>query len=252
MLVASYTVTAFAICGAITFLCFRLGPFLTATTMLLASLLLIYGPAYLSFVLSSGEKSMVIERLSGSFGGKSIIFSMIQAASPDFNAVIIAMNLSVALMFVGVMAGIEIVDRLMPTRIAVMRTSMADWNSQPLYDNVGGSRILVTVIAALTFFLTWVSIRENHLGLIKVFFSIHGDEASRAAYRLSHGGSQNYLYRLMLGAVAPMLIVWGVLSGWVNRSWLLLLVASGLITLVGKLPLLQTAFDAGSFGFHLA
>jgi hypothetical protein len=243
MLVASYAVTAFAICGAIIFLCLRLRLFLTATTMLLGSLLLIYGPAYLSFMLSSGEKAMVIERLSGSFGGKSVIFSIIQAASPDFNAVIIAMNSSLALMFVGVIAGIVIVDRLMPIRIAAMQVSVADWNSQPLKDNVGGPRILVAVIAALTLFLTWVSIKENHLGLIKAFLSIHGAEAGRTAYRLSHGGSQNYLYRLMLGAVAPMLIVWGVLSGWVNRSWLLLLVASLLFVavLIGKSETLSKA-----------
>jgi hypothetical protein len=80
MLVASYVVTSFAICGAAIFLCVRLRLFLTATTMLLASLLLIYGPAYLSFMLSSGEKSMVIARLSGSMGGKSVIFSLIEAA----------------------------------------------------------------------------------------------------------------------------------------------------------------------------
>src|SRR5664279_4551073 len=101
MLVASYMVTAVAICGAAVYLYFRLQLFLTATTMLLASLLLIYGPAYLSFMLSSGEKAMVIERLSGSMGGKSVIYSIIQAASPNFNAILIAMNISMALMFAG-------------------------------------------------------------------------------------------------------------------------------------------------------
>src|SRR5947208_193168 len=108
MLAASYVVTALAICGAAIYLCFRLRLFLTATTMLLSSLLLIYGPAYLSFMLSSGEKAMVIARLSGSEGGKSVIYSIIQAASADFDAVLIAMNMSMALMFAGVVLGIEI------------------------------------------------------------------------------------------------------------------------------------------------
>jgi hypothetical protein len=243
MLVASYVIAALAMCGAVIFLCFRLQLFLTATTMLLASLLLIYGPAYLSFMLSSGEKSMVIERLSGSLGGKSVIFRIIQAASPDFNAIITAMNFSLALMFVGVVGGIELVDRLMPRRVAAMRVSVAEWNSQPLNDNLGGSRILLAAIAGLTLFLLWISTKENHLEVIKAFLSIHGDEAARSAYRLYHGGSQNYLYRLMLGAIAPMLVVWGLLSSWINRSWMLLLAASLLfvVVMIGKSETLSKA-----------
>jgi hypothetical protein len=243
MLVASYVVTSFAICGAAIFLCVRLRLFLTATTMLLASLLLIYGPAYLSFMLSSGEKSMVIARLSGSMGGKSVIFSIIEAASADFNAVVIAMNFSVALMFAGVAAGVEIVDRLVPKRVAAMQVSLAGWNSQPLKDDVGGSRVLLVAIAGLALFMAWVSIRENHLGIINAFLSIRGDEAGRIAYRLNHGGSQNYIYRVVLGAVAPMLVVWGLLSGSINRCWMLLLAASLLFlaVMVGKSETLSKA-----------
>src|SRR3954447_10971591 len=243
MLVASYVLIAFAICGAIIFLCSRLRFFLTASTMLVVSLLLIYGPAYISFMLSSGEKSMVIQRLSGSMGGKSVIFSIIQAASPDFNAIIIAMNFSLALMFVGVIAGISIVDRLLPKRIAAMQVSLAGWNSQPLKDDVGGSRVLVVAITVLTLFMAWVSVRENHLGVVKGFLSITDDEAARVIYRLNRGGSHSYLYRIVLGAVAPMLVVWGMISGWINRSWLLLL-AAGLLfgaVIIGKADTLSKA-----------
>src|SRR3977135_3627244 len=102
MLAGSYVVAALAMSGAAIYLYLRLRLFLTATTMLLVSLLLVYGPAYLSFMLSSGEKAMVLERLSGSMGGKSPIFSIIHAASPDFGAIVIAMNFAIALMYVGV------------------------------------------------------------------------------------------------------------------------------------------------------
>jgi hypothetical protein len=243
MLIASYLATAAAICGAAVYLIARLRLFLTATTMLLTSLLLIYGPAYLSFILSSGEKAMLIERLSGSMGGRSIIFSIIEAAAPDFNAIIIAMNFSIALMFVGIIAGIEIVNFLMPGRTAAMQVALSGWNSQPLEENVGGGRILLTTIVSVTLFLVWVSIRENHLGIIKAFLSISGDEAGRIAYRLNHGGSPNYLYRLILGAIAPMFVVWGLLSGWINRSWALF-AASGVLffaVMVGKSETLSKA-----------
>lgn len=243
MLIASYVAAAAAMCGAGVYLYLRLRLFLTATVMLLASLLLIYGPAYLSFILSSGEKAMMIYRLSGSMGGKSVIFGIIQAASPDFDAILVAMNLSMAFMFVSVIAGIDIVDRLIPNRIAAMQSALTGWNSQPLKDNVGGSCALLIVVGGLTLFLAWISIKENHIGTIKAFLSIAGDEAERVAYRLKNGGSPNYLYRLILGAVAPMLVVWGFLSGWVNRSWMLLVAASLLFfaVMIGKCETLSKA-----------
>ncbi|WP_036052477.1 hypothetical protein [Bradyrhizobium sp. URHD0069] len=243
MLAASYAVATLAMSGAAIYLYFRLRLFLTAATMLVGSLLLVYGPAYLSFMLSSGEKAMVLERLSGSMGGKSIIFSIIHAASPDFGAIVIAMNFAMALMYVGVILGIEIVDRLIPKRIATMQAALTGWNSQPLKDNVGGSRMLLVVIASLAVFLAWASFKENHVGTIKAFLSITGDETGRAAYRLNYGGSPNYLYRLILGAVAPMLVVWGLLSSWVNRSWILFVAASLLFlaVMIGKFETLSKA-----------
>jgi len=242
MLAASYAVAALAMSGAAAYLYIRLRLFLTATTMLLGSLLLIYGPAYLSFMLSSGEKSMVLARLSGSMGGKSVIFGIIQAASPNFSSILAAMNIALALMFVSVIGGVEIVDRLMPMRVAKMRASLAGWNSQPLKDDVGGSRTLLTAIVGLTFFMAWISISENHLGIIRAYLSIT-DEVGRTAYRLHSGGSVNYIYRVMLGAVAPMLVVWGSLSAWINRSWILLMAASLLFlaVMVGKSETLSKA-----------
>src|SRR5882757_6502496 len=135
MLLASYIVAALAMGASAAYLLYRLRLFFTATTMLLGSLLLIYGPAYLSFVLSSGEKSMVLHRLSGSAGAESEIFRTIQNASPDFSAVLIAMNLAIALMFVGVIVGIEIVNRLAPRRVARVQAAVAAWNAQPLRDD---------------------------------------------------------------------------------------------------------------------
>lgn len=242
MLVASYVFTALAICAAAVYLCVRLQLFLTATTMLLTSLLLIYGPAYLSFMLSSGEKAMLIARLAGSVGGRSVMYSIIQAASFDFGAIIVAMNISIALMFIGVVIGVEIIDRLIPARVASLKVALADWNSQALRDSVGGTQVLLAIVACLTLFLGWVSFKESHIATIGSFLSIP-DEAAKAAFRLNNGGSPNYLYRIALGAVAPMFVVWGLLSGWVNRSWGLLVVAGLLFVavLIGKSETLSKA-----------
>jgi hypothetical protein len=252
MLLASYLVAALAMGGSAAYLIYRLRLFFTATTMLLGSLLLIYGPAYLSFVLSSGEKSMVLHRLAGSAGGRSEIFRTIQSASPDFGAILTAMNLAIALMFVGVIVGIAIVDRLASKSAAGVEAAVAAWNAQPLRDGLGSVRALLIVIVGLTLTMAFVSIREDHLGTIRAFLSI-SDDAVRQAFRIEHGGSPNYWYRVILGAIAPIFVIWGLLSGWLNRSWPLLL-ASGLLfvaVMTGKFEVLSKA-PAALFLIQLA
>ena len=101
MLSVSYATAAAAMFGAALYLVFRLRLFLTTTTMLVGSLLLIYGPTFLSYTLSSGEPGFLINRLSGISAGAlnpHPIFAIIRAKVPDFDAIIIAMNFSMALM----------------------------------------------------------------------------------------------------------------------------------------------------------
>jgi hypothetical protein len=247
MLIVSYAAAAAAIFAAALYLLFRLRLFVTATTMLLGSLLLIYGPAFLSYTLSSGEPAFLINRLSGVTVGPLLphpIFAIIRAKVPDFDAVIIAMNFSIALMYLGVIAGIEAVDRLIPKRIAVMRTALANWSAQDIHDDFGDQRMLLIAMLALILFMAFFSLSENHLATIWHFFSITADDnAARNTYRLYFSGSPSYWYRLILGAVAPMFVIWGLLAGWLSRSWSLLLAASLLLvlTFIGRVDTLSKA-----------
>jgi hypothetical protein len=244
MLTVSYAVAATAMFAAALYLFFRLRLFLTTTTMLLGWLLLIYGPLFLSYTLSSGEPQFLIHRLTGSVGVPHPIFSIIRTKVPDLDAVITAMNFSVALMYAGIIAGIEAVDRLIPRQIASMRAALANWNAQTLRDNIGDHRILLSVILALLLLMSFFSIRENHIATIWHFLSITADDnASRNMFRLLSSGSPSYPYRLILGAVAPMFIIWGLLAGGLSKSWSLLLAASLLFiaTLIGKSDTLSKA-----------
>ena len=65
MLFASYAAAAAAMILAALYLFLRLRLYLTTTSMLLGSLLLVYGPASLSFTLSSGEYGFLIRQLLG-------------------------------------------------------------------------------------------------------------------------------------------------------------------------------------------
>jgi hypothetical protein len=246
MLTLSYATAAAVMFAAILYLFLRLRMFLTTTTMLVGSLLLIYGPACLIYTLSSGEPNFVMHRLYSGYRIPPVphpIFGIIQAKVSDLSPVVTAMNFSISLMFLGIIAGIEAVDRLMPKRAATMMTALTNWNAQALHDEVGGHRTLLIVIVAALLIMSFFSITENHVATIWKFLSIKDDNFARDAFRLHYGGSPNYFYRLILGAVAPMLVIWGLIAGWSGKSWSLLLATLLLfiVTMIGKADTLSKA-----------
>ena len=118
MLFLSYAAASFAMLAAALYLLLRLRLFVSTATMLVASLLLIYGPAALSFTLSGGQYAFLIRPLLGKADIPSSMFPMMSGKVGDLGPVIIAINFSLALMFAGVIAGIESVNRLLPRRAA--------------------------------------------------------------------------------------------------------------------------------------
>jgi hypothetical protein len=246
MLILSYATAAAAMFAATLYLFFKLRMFLTTTTMLVGSLLLIYGPAFLIYTLSSGEPNFIIHRLSTGYLIPPVphpIFGIIKAKVPGLSPVITAMNISISLMFLGIIAGIEIIDRLMPKRVATMRVALTHWNAQALQGDVGEHRILLIVIVALLLIMSFFSVTENHVATIWKFLSIKDDNSARDAFRLHFGTSPSYLYRLILGAVAPMFVIWGLIAGWSDKSWSLLLATLFLFvaTMIGKADTLSKA-----------
>src|SRR6266700_6745873 len=243
MLTVSYAAAATAMFGAALYLVLRLRMFLTTTTMLVGSLLLIYGPAFLSYTLCSGDYAGLIRQLSGAAIKPNPLWAVIKGKVPDFDAVVIAMNFSIALMYVSIVAGIELVDRLIPKRIAALQPALTSWSAQRLRDDLGNTRILFCVISGVALFMFFVSLNENHITIIKEFWSASAQDGARNAIRLHHGGSGSYSYRVILGAIAPMLVIWGVLTSWLNRSWWLLFSSILLLLAVtiGKLDTLSKA-----------
>jgi hypothetical protein len=93
--------------------------------------------------------------------------------------------------------------------------------------------------------MCFFSIKENHVATIWHFLSIKGDEenVARDAFRVHFAGSPNYFYRLLLSAVAPMFVIWGLLAGLFRGSWPLLLAVALLFiaTMIGKMDTLSKA-----------
>jgi oligosaccharide repeat unit polymerase len=225
---ASYVIAALAIYGAGLYLIYRLDLYFTASSMLLGFLLLVYGPAYLAYMLFRRPISVVDLRISNSF---------------NFDDIVVSLNLSIAIMFVCVIAGIELVDRLAPRSAETLRQAISGWNLQPLRGGRTKPWSLLIVILALGLFMAWISVRERHLSTIAGFLSVSGNEVAKTAYRQQYGGSNVYFYNVGVASIAPMLIVWGALAGWVLRWWPLLVVTAFLLalTVLGKIETLSKA-----------
>jgi hypothetical protein len=231
MVIFSYSAAAFAMCLCATYLVFRIRLFVAASSMLLAALLLIYGPAYLVYMYTRGA----IE-----WYNISPVFEEI-ARRPHFEEVKLAMTLSIALMFIGVVAGCEIIQRLAPARARQLDVSLRSWDRQPLAPGVGDPWLLLMAIVALGLFSLSVSIVEHHFTVIREYFSYGKTELEKIDFRQRHGGSGVYAFRVLTTSVTPMFVVWGMLSGLARRSAALILAAAFLlaVTMLAKLDTLS-------------
>src|SRR5260370_36549123 len=86
-------------------------------------------------------------------------------------------------MFVCVIAGIELVDRLAPRSAETLRQAISGWNLQPLRGGRTKPRSLLIVILALGLFMAWISVRGRHLSTIACFLSFSRNEVAKTAYR---------------------------------------------------------------------
>lgn len=220
MILFSYCFAVAGMSAAVLYLLFRLRLFVTTSTMLLGGLLLVYGPAFVSYTLSSGEQYFLIRRLSGVVGDPHPIFSIIASRIGDINPAVIAMNLSVGLMYVCIVAGMEVRSQVAPAQLVVVESALSGWESQKLKSELCDHRLLGVIILGLALFMLCISWKENHLRTISDFFSIKEDNLARTAFRL-HGGSPQYLYRVVLSAIAPIFVVWGGTTAVLRKSWLL-------------------------------
>jgi ABC-type multidrug transport system fused ATPase/permease subunit len=242
MLFLSYAAASIAMLAAALYLLLRLRPFVSTATMLIASLLLIYGPATLSFTLSGGQYGFLIRPLLGNADIPQSMFPMMSGKVGDLGPVIIAINFSLALMYIGIIAGIEGVNRLLPARAAATDAALANWNTQGLADEPALHRLLIAILVVLALVMLWFSIREDHIGTIQHFFSMTNNY-ERNTFRAHGGSSPSYLYRVILTAIAPMFLIWGLLAGLKNRSAPLLVAAALLFaaTMIGKIETLSKA-----------
>lgn len=243
MLVVSYITASTAMLVAALYLALRLRPFVTTTSMLLSALLLVYGPASLIFMASGGQFHYLLRSLSGEKTFPPSMFPTMAAKVGGLEPVITDINFSLGLMYLGVIAGIELMNRALPLRASATDVAVAGWSRQSIGDDKRVHRVLLIAVLACFGVMLFYAVRENHLGTVAHFFSIERDNSARNLFRATYGGSPSYLYRVTLSAIAPMLIIWGLLAGSLRRSWPLLAATALLllVTMLGKVETLSKA-----------
>ena len=142
---ASYVIAALAIYVGALYLIYRVELYFTASSMLLGFLLLVYGPAYLAYMLFRRPISVVDLRISNSF---------------NFDDTVVSLNLSIAIMFFCVIAGIELVDWLAPRSAQALRKAILGWNLEPLSGGRAKPWPLLIVILVLGLCMAWISLKH--------------------------------------------------------------------------------------------
>ena len=228
MSAATFLLAALSMFGAAIYLVKKTRGFISATSMLLGFLLLLYGPAYLVYMLYYNQDSPIYRELM---------------KTPYFDEASASLNLAIALTYLGCIFGIELIDRLAPQRTKELTQALKNWNTDPLRSASSVDGLLIAANMALIVFMAWTSIREQHLAVISGFLETANSQSAKGEYRLLHAGSNSYAYRVALTSIAPFLLTWGFLQGLIKRNWLL--VASSCVlfalTLLGRFETLSKA-----------
>lgn len=243
MYLLSYGIAVGAMLVAALYLFMRLRPFITTTTILLGSLLVVYGPLSLIFTFFSGEYGLPVRILAGGMKFPPSAFPTIVAKVGDLVPIVTNVNFSLALMYLAIVAGVEAVNLAFPSRARIADVAIENWSREKIAQDGDVNKLLLCAISACFLVMLFYSLTEGHIRTITRFFSITMDNDSRNLFRAEHGGSPSYAYRLILGAFAPMLVIWGLLAGALEKSWPLVLSALLLLlaTLLGKIETLSKA-----------
>jgi hypothetical protein len=228
MTAASYLLAALSMLGAAGYLFYKSRGYISAASMMLSFLLLLYGPAYLVYMLYYNQESVIYREL---------------AKAPYFDEATISLNFALSIMYLGCVAGIELVDRIARRSNDRLNRALDSWNVKLPKGDRRFAGLLIAVNLALAAFMIWVSIREHHLAIVSGFLDTASSQIAKSEYRLQHAGSNNYAYRVIVNSIAPFFVIWGILESLINRFRILLAVSLVLflLTLFGRVETLSKA-----------
>jgi hypothetical protein len=167
----------------------RVGFNLTGTSALLGLMFVLHGPAYLYYTRVYGPETDFFEHILSAAPGEDIIGRL---------------DIAMALCFVMVCAGIVAADRAHRVSPRRLLGRVRDWAATPLRTThaMQETLLIAGTLLALGVLLPFVIIDRQPAKIVEFILSDLG-EFEKIALRREEGGSNVYLYNLLVTAVLP-------------------------------------------------
>lgn len=135
------------------------------------------------------------------YGAGNIIYFIGADTLPDVHY---AVTLSLILMWLGLIAGIELARASMPALAARSARVIRGWQGAALGNRADADELVAAVGVLAALFMLAVFLALGKPGQILTFFTLESlDE--KLKYRLELGGQGGYLYQLLVVSIAPFL-----------------------------------------------
>lgn len=191
----------------------RVGLRVGCSTLVLTGLLLIYGPAHLFFQY---ERDL----------------------NQDLHPTI---TVALMLMWVCLLAGLELPRWLFPRAFVAARRASASWNDEPLREGFAPGSLCKPVAIAVLVLLAIDLVAEGQLGKVAAYYGSGGLLEDQAQFRQDEGGSRLYLVNILVLTIAPFLSMVLLCEAVRLKNWRARAVfaAAFAIVLLAKLSTLQ-------------
>ncbi|HKF97426.1 MAG TPA: hypothetical protein VKB20_04175 [Steroidobacteraceae bacterium] len=148
------------------------------------------------------------------YGAGNIIYFQGADTLPDIHR---AVTLSMVLMWLGIIAGIELARASMPVLAARSQHVVRTWNSTTLINRATTDQLLVMLGLLTALFLLAVLIALGKPRQILTFLTLQS-VSEKKQYRMELGGQGFYLYQILVVSVAPFLSILLLIKGRVSRQ----------------------------------
>lgn len=229
---------------AILFFWLYVRPTLSLSSTALGLLLVFHGPAYWyysrSWALEKGFFFDLYRTFRSSSGatkeelGGLGFYDRLLAAAKDPN-VIQNLDLALSLTLLACCAGIWATDKVLGYTRHAHERALRDWmKTSFLPVKSTQQRLLVVLAGVAVLFMVYFLIRDEQLTKVHTYFFTSASEFDKIAMRRSMGGSQSYLFNLMLSTLLPFVAfvfwTWWREGGEKSIGWLAALVIFLVIT----------------------
>jgi hypothetical protein len=171
------------------------------------------------------------------YGAGNIVYFLGADTVPDPRR---AVTLSLILMWVGLIGGIELARSVAPGLVRQSARVTRTWSATPLTDDGRGDQLLAVLALLGALFILAVFLALGKPGQLLTFAALESAK-EKQRYRMDFGAQGGYLYQTLLACIVPFRSFLLLSTGALGRHRYLLAVALllGLVSFAGKLGVFQ-------------